>query len=201
MTLDGAYSMNSADEAKAFYDRWASDYEAEMAGHGYATPMRSAKALAEHASMPWAPVIEFGCGTGLAGAALRDAGFECIDGFDISPDMLAHAQEKQIYRSLDLLDLSQPIELPTDVYQNAAAIGVLNANHMPTTVIDSILGLLPAGGCFVFSLNDHAIAEGTMETRVLELTEYSVADIVFKEHGDVLPGIELGGAVYVLKKR
>jgi hypothetical protein len=40
-----------------------------------------------------------------------------------------------------------------------------------------------------------------METRILELTEYGVADLVFKEHGDVLPGIELGGSVYVLKKR
>ncbi len=201
MTLDGAYSLNTADEAKAFYDRWAECYEAEMAEHNYATPLRCAQALAEHAVMPSAPLMEIGCGTGLGGAALREAGFETIDGFDISPDMLERARAKNIYRALDLLDLSQPLELPSDTYQNAAGIGVLNPNHMPTTVIDEVLNLLPSGGCFVFSLNDHSLADGRMETRILELTEYNVADLVFKEHGDVLPGIELGGCVYVLKKR
>ena len=201
MTLDGAYSLDSPDEAKAFYDRWAEGYDAELAENGYITPLRCARALAEFASNPWAPVLEVGCGTGLGGAALTEAGFECIDGFDISPDMLARAQSKEIYRHLDLLDLSQPIELDTETYQNAAAIGVLNANQMPTTVVDEILGLLPSGGCFVLSLNDHALANGQFETRLLELTEFNVADLVFKEHGEHLPGIDLTSSVYVLKKR
>lgn len=202
MSLASAYSLQSPEEAKAFYDRWAGEYEAELAGNGYVTPLRCARALADAASMPWAPLAEFGCGTGLGGAVLREHGFECIDGFDISPEMLARARDKDIYRSLDILDLSQPLDgIATDIYQNAAAIGVLNPNHMPTTVIDAILGLLPAGGCFVFSLNDHALADGTMETRLLELTEYGVADLVFKEHGDHLPGIDLTSSVYVLKKR
>ena len=72
---------------------------------------------------------------------------------------------------------------------------------MPSTVFDEILNLLPSGGCFVFSLNDHALAGGTMETRLLELTEHGVADLVFKEHGEHLPGIDLTSSVYVLKKR
>ena len=201
MTLKGAYSMSTAGEAKAFYDGWAKGYEAEMAENSYATPLRCAQALAEHALDASAPLVEFGCGTGLGGAALTEAGFSRIDGFDISSDMLEQARAKGIYRALDLIDLSQPVDLPLDSYANAAAIGVLNPNHMPTTVIDGILNLLPPQGCFVFSLNDHSIAEGMMETRLLELTEYNVADIVFKEHGDVLPGIDLGGCVYVLKKR
>ena len=201
MTLAGAYSMDSAEEAKAFYDRWAAGYEAEMAENTYATPLRCAKALAEFAETQDGPLAEFGCGTGLGGAALAEAGFSQIEGFDISPDMLEQARAKDIYRNLGLLDLSLALDLPTDTYRNAAAIGVLNPNHMPTTVIDEMLNLLPSGGCLVFSLNDHTLAEGTMETRILELTEYNVADLVFKEHGDVLPGIELGGCVYVLKKR
>ena len=202
MSLGSAYSLNSAEEAKAFYDRWAAEYEAELAGNGYVTPLRCVQALAGAASMPWAPLAEFGCGTGLGGAALTEAGFECIDGFDISPGMLERAREKGIYRNLELLDLSQPLDdVARDTYQNAAAIGVLNPKHMPTTVLDEILNLLPEGGCFVFSLNDHALADGTMETRLLELTEYGVADLVFKEHGDHLPGTGLTGCVYVLKKR
>ena len=202
MSLGSAYSLNSAEEAKAFYDRWAADYETELAENGYVTPLRCAQALADAASMPWAPLAEFGCGTGLGGAMLREHGFECIDGFDISPRMLEQARSKEIYRSLDIVDLSQPLDnIARDAYQNAAAIGVLNPKHMPATVIDEILNLLPEGGCFVFSLNDHALAEGTMETRLLELTEHGIADLVFKEFGDHLPGTGLTGCVYVLKKR
>ena len=133
---------------------------------------------------------------------MRAAGFECIDGLDISPEMLAKAEAKDIYRSLAVADLSEPLDyVEPGTYQNAAAIGVLNPNFMPAQLIDQVLDLLPAGGCFVLSLNDHALIEGSMETRVLELTEYGIADLAFKEQGDHLPGIDLQSTVYVLQKR
>ena len=92
-------------------------------------------------------------------------------------------------------------QLVEGIYQNAAAIGVLNPRFIPAVVIDRTLEKLPSGGCFVFSLNDHALAEGSMQTRVLELTEHMVADVVFKEYGDLIPGTGLSGTVYVLQKR
>ncbi|MEM9063160.1 MAG: methyltransferase domain-containing protein [Pseudomonadota bacterium] len=200
--LDDAYSITSAEEAKSFYDGWAEGYEDELAESGYLTPQRCAEALSEHASMPWAPLAEFGCGTGLGGLALKAAGFECIDGYDISEEMLSLARAKDIYQTLDTVDLSQPLDgFEAGTYQNAAAIGVLNPAHMPTTVIDEILALLPEGGCLVFSLNDKSIADGSMESRILALTEYNVADLMFKDHGDHLPGIDLQSTVYVLRKR
>lgn len=205
MTQDGlgaVYGLTSPEEAEAFYNGWAADYEQELSRNGYVTPQRCAEALAAHAASPWAPVAEFGCGTGLGGLALAAAGFECLDGFDISAEMLALAEAKDIYRNLAPLDLSTPLDtLPEDTYQNAAAIGVLNPSFMPSTVLDEILRLLPEGGCFVFSLNDHALKDGAFETRVLELTEYNVADLVLKEQGEHLPGIGLESVVYVLRKR
>ena len=159
--LDSVYQLASAEAAASFYDRWAANYEDELAQNGYITPVRCATALAEHASLPWAPLIELGCGTGLGGLALREAGFDCIDGLDISPAMLEKAAAKDCYRTLGEIDLSAPLDaIPEDTYQNAAAIGVFNPNFMPATVIDRTLEKLPAGGCFVFSLNDHALAEG-----------------------------------------
>ena len=200
--LDTVYDLGSPQAAAEFYDRWAAEYEAELAQNGYVTPMRCAAALASVAAMPWAPLLELGCGTGLGGAALRDAGFECIDGVDISPEMLANAGDKEIYRSLAIADLSEPLDFLQDgAYQNVAAIGVLNPNFMPADLIDRVVAALPAGGCFVLSLSDHALSEGSMQTRVLELTEYGVADLVFMEKGDHLPGIDLQSTVYVLQKR
>lgn len=200
--LGQVYSIDSPAAAEAYYDNWASDYDAELESGGYITPQRCANALAEFANLPWAPLLDIGCGTGLSGTALRNAGFECLDGLDLSDEMLAQAGEKEIYRSLGTADLSQPLDdVPGDIYQNAAAIGVLNPMHIPVTAIDQILGKLPSGGCFVMSLNDHALADGTMETRVLELTEHAAADLMFKEHGPHIPEIGLESTVYVLKKR
>lgn len=200
--LDTVYDLTSPEAAAEFYDRWAADYEDELTAGGYVTPLRCAAALAGHASLPWAPLLELGCGTGLSGLALRDAGFDCIDGYDISPEMLAKAAEKKIYRWLGEIDLSQPLDtIPPDTYQNAAAIGVLNPNFMPATLIDQALQQLPAGGCFVLSLNDHALAEGSMQTRILELTEHATADLLFKEYGDHIPGTGLKSTVFVLQKR
>ena len=200
--LGTVYTLGSAQAARAFYDDWAEGYEEELAENGYVTPLRCATALAEHATDPSAPILEIGCGTGLGGLALRAAGFETIDGFDLSPEMLKRAGEKDIYRDLGLVDLSEPLEqLHPGTYANAAAIGVFNPSFMAPTVIDEVLAKLPQGGCFVFSLNDHATADGSFETRILELTEYNVADLVFKEYGEHLPEQHLRSTVYVLKKR
>ncbi|MFK7943840.1 MAG: class I SAM-dependent methyltransferase [Paracoccaceae bacterium] len=200
--LSTVYDLKTADTSRAFYDGWAAGYDAELAENGYVTPQRCAEALIVHAAAPWAPLAEFGCGTGLSGLALTEAGFECLDGFDISQEMLAQAKEKQVYRALAPLDMSQPLDsISKDTYQNATAIGVLNPSFMPATVLDEILERLPSGGCFVFSLNDHALAERSFETRVLELTEYGAVDLLVKDHGAHLPGIGLESTIYLLKKR
>ena len=200
--LSSVYGLTTPDEVQDFYDNWAAEYDAELDKNGYVTPKRCARVLAEHASAPWAPVADFGCGTGLGGLALRAHGFDCIDGFDFSEEMLARAETKGIYRSLAQIDLSVPItELNVNHYQNAAAIGVINPSVMPVTVLDDILALLPAGGCFVYSVNDYAAASGALETRLLELVEYAIADLMVKEHGEHLPGVDLASTVYLLKKR
>ncbi len=200
--LGTVYDLQSPQAAAEFYDRWAADYETELTSGGYVTPLRCAAALAAHAGLPWAPLLELGCGTGLSGLALREAGFECLDGADISPGMLKIAGQKDAYRTLFEIDLSQPLDsVADDTYQNAAAIGVLNPNFMPATLIDNVLAKLPVGGCFVLSLNDHALAEGSMQTRILELTEHAIADLLFKEYGEHIPGTGLQSSVYVLQKR
>lgn len=200
--LGTVYSLGSAEDAQSFYDGWADGYEDELTAAGYITPRRCAEALAGCVDDRTRPLLEIGCGTGLGGLALRAAGFETLDGFDISEAMLEKARAKDIYASLGTIDLSAPLDaLPEDRYANAAAIGVLNPSFMPPTVIDEVLARLPPGGCFVFSINDNSARDGSFETRVLELTEHNVADLVFKDYGDHIPEEDLKGTVYVLKKR
>jgi len=199
--LSKAYTVKTPEESRELYQGWAEGYEAEVAENGYISPQRCAEALARFAVSPWAPVMDMGCGTGISGLALKAAGFECIDGYDFSEAMLDKAAPKEIYRSLEIADMSKPLEIGEGIYQNAAAVGCITPEYMPATVLDKILSKLPPGGCLVFSVNDHSAADGSIVGRINTLIDCGVAELAFREHGEHLPGIGLKSTVYVLRKR
>jgi len=199
--LDTVYTLTSPDQASGFYDRWANAYDADVTQNGYATPHRCAEALAAHATRPEAPLMDLACGTGLSGVALAEKGFTCIDGFDISEGMLEKARETGVYRDLHIVDLSKPLGIEPGVYHNAAAVGCVSPEYMPATILDDVLDKLPSGGCFVFSVNDHAAKDGTIAGRIMELVDTGYAELLFSEYGDHLPSQGLRATVYVLRRR
>lgn len=198
--LDRAYDADAPDPQE-FYADWAATYETEMGENGYATPPRCAAALAEFADDQSAHVIDIGCGTGLSGAALRGAGFPVVDGWDPSAEMLERARPKGIYRNLVQTDPAAPFEATEGTYANAMAAGVLSPGLAPPESLDQVLAFLPVGGCFAFSLNDHAIADGAHVGRINELLEACVCDLLFREYGEHMPGNDMKSWVYVLRKR
>ncbi|HUF57853.1 MAG TPA: methyltransferase domain-containing protein [Thermohalobaculum sp.] len=200
-SLQNAYGLRSSDDVAEFYGGWARDYEDELAENGYATPLRCATALADRVEDPGRPIIDLGCGTGLSGLALRDAGFTTIDGCDLSEEMLARAREKDVYRELVAADLAAALPMPAGAYAHAAAVGCLSPEYMPVTVLDDILGALAPRGCLVFSLNDHAAADGTMRGRICELCDAGAAELLHRSYGEHLPGIGLASTVFVLRRR
>lgn len=199
--LDRVYGVGDAQKTKAFYDEWAASYETELSANGYVTPGRCAEALASIDPDRAGPVIDLGCGTGLSGLALRAAGFEVIDGVDFSPEMLAAAQRHGCYRDLRQADLSAPFEAKEPVYAHAVAAGVLNPGHAPAETIIHTLNLLTPGGAFVFSLNDHALADSSFEARINDVVDGGSAELVFKEYGPHIPATGLNAMVYGVRKR
>ena len=196
--LDRAYQARDAASTRALYDDWAASYEAEVAENGYATPARCAEALKAHSADRAAPILDFGCGTGLSGLALKLAGFEVIDGVDLSAEMLASARDKGVYRNLQQIEADA--DLPRTDYSAIAAIGVIGAGAAPISVLHLLMRALPAGGKLVLSFNDHALEDPANEAGIAEWTDCGAARILFKEHGAHLPGINLGSKVYVLEK-
>ncbi|MEX0310113.1 MAG: class I SAM-dependent methyltransferase [Tateyamaria sp.] len=196
--LDKAYQARDAASTRALYDDWAASYEAEVAENGYATPGRCAEALKAETDDLTAPILDFGCGTGLSGLALKLAGFANIDGVDLSQEMLEGAREKGVYRHLDLIEAGDA--LPRSGYTAMAAIGVIGAGAAPISVLHTLMRALPAGGKLVFSFNDHALEDPANEAGVAEWTDCGAARLRFKEHGPHLPGIDLKSNVYVLEK-
>ncbi len=199
--LQRAYGLDGGEGTRALYSDWAAAYEAEVRANGYATPSRCAAALSAHAADRTAPLLDIGCGTGLSGEAFVGAGFTTVDGTDFTEAMLAHARTKPgVYRRLIPSDLACPVPAAPGDYANMAAVGVIGPSHAPATMIETAVGLLPSGGCFVFSLNDHALEDGSYRQSVDGLVANGVAQVVFDAYGDHLPGIDLKAAVIVLRR-
>lgn len=198
--LDKAYQARDAASTRDLYDTWASSYEAEVAENGYATPARCAEALKSLTDDFSAPILDFGCGTGLSGLALKLAGFEMIDGLDLSAEMLEGAAQKGVYRSLAQIDVDADLPMAKGTYSAITAIGVIGAGAAPISVFHKLMRQLGSGGKLVFSFNDHALQDPSNEGGVSEWTDCGAAHLLFKESGPHLPGIDLKSNVYVIEK-
>lgn len=195
--LSRVYRAQSPDQVRSLYDDWAASYESEISQNGYATPGRCAEALAGLGTDLTRPVLDFGCGTGLSGLALKLAGFSVIDGRDLSQGMIAKAGDKGVYRNLATIGPDDAI--PTG-YNAIAAIGVVSPGAAPLPVLDRLIGALEPGGRIVFSFNDHALEHADYRSKVDDLTAAGGVRELFREHGPHLPGINLQSTVYVLEK-
>ncbi len=198
--LKDAYRVENQKQTKEFYESWAKTYDQEIAENGYATPGRCAAALSQFLPDPAAPILDFGCGTGLSGLALRQSGFTCIDGCDLSPAMLKAAEKRGLYRALHEISADDDLPFASGSYRAISAMGVLASSHAPAMMIDTLLDLLPADGLLVFSLNDHTLEDASYESRIAENVDTGTARLLFKEYGDHLPGIGLNSFVYILQR-
>ena len=73
--LKQAYKLKTSSDTLNLYENWADSYEQTLATYGYVTPKRCAEALSRHLTDITAPILDIGCGTGLSGLALKNAGF------------------------------------------------------------------------------------------------------------------------------
>jgi len=188
-------------EAEALYDAWAASYDEEIAENGYATPRRCAEALAGLAPDLSTPVLDFGCGTGLSGLALRSAGFSVIDGIDLSAEMLNIAKARDgVYRNLQQVTVEDGLPFAAGTQTHCIAAGVISPDHAPPETAEAILAHLPAGGTLVFSLNDHALSFPEFADMPAQIAASGIAALSFEERGPHLPGMNLEAVVFGLTK-
>ena len=135
--LHKVYSVRDLDATKKLYDDWADSYEQEVTEYGYVTPQRCAEALRKFTTDVKFPILDFGCGTGMSGLALKLSGFSVIDGIDVSADMLSVAHRKNIYRKLLQIDANSSLPIDCGSYSAILAAGVLGAGAAPIAVLST----------------------------------------------------------------
>lgn len=128
------------------YAAWAPTYDHEVFEVlGFTGSDRIADLLAAYLPDRTEPVIDLGCGTGVVGARLALHGFNCIDGVDLSPEMLAVAAGKGHYRHLAVADLTQPGAVDLGGYAASVSAGTFTSGHVGPDAVAPLLAAHRAG--------------------------------------------------------
>jgi SAM-dependent methyltransferase len=187
--LDRLYGAHDLDELRTEYDRIASEYDhALMDDMGYRSPA-AVTAAAKRFFTPDARILDAGAGTGLLGVALEDAGFMRLDGFDLSPAMLAEAARKGVYGDLREGRLGDPLDYENGSFDGVAASGVLTTGHAPASSLDELVRITRGGGHVIFTLRSDQVLPGFAE-KMKELEDERRWELV--EMGDEFQAMPTG---------
>lgn len=143
---------------RTLFDAFADRFDAELVEHlRYDTPRALAAAL--RAALPRQDVrlriVDLGCGTGLAGAALAGNALDLV-GVDLSPRMLERARARGLYAHLACDDLVAFLAArAADTFDAAVAADVFNYVGRLDDALAQCSRVLVRGGLLAFSLETH----------------------------------------------
>lgn len=154
---------------KGLFDDYAGKFDASLVDRlGYIVPARLGNLVVKvlGADCHFGVVADLGCGTGLFGAVIM-ARADRLEGWDLSPNMLAKAAEKSVYHHLGLADLSLPPDrsglfghLDAHRADLVSAADVLMYLGNLEAAFANVARLLRPSGHFAFSVEKAKSAEG-----------------------------------------
>lgn len=172
LALLGAEQVPDAPPSRyveALFDDYADRFDTALVERlDYSVPGKLAALVASSPrAEPFACAVDLGCGTGLFGAEIRQHATR-LEGFDLSANMLARAEEKNLYDLLARADLSLDPE-PSGLL--AGGLASHRADLVSAADVLMYLGdlanafalaanLSQPGALFGFSVEDAALAEG-----------------------------------------
>lgn len=181
--LDDAYGLKTPEELLRYYRTLAPSYDADFAA---AMDFRVPQLIAEaYAAEAIGPVLDVGAGTGLLAAELHKRGVTPVDGVDISPEMIAVARGKGVYRDLHLGDVTTRMDFPDSSYLGCVSSGTFTFGHAGPEAIEEMLRVTESGGFFALSVHSGVYAAAGFAARFSALEEegsimcFRAADIAF----------------------
>jgi SAM-dependent methyltransferase len=162
-TIWGA-SYGSVAAVRDAFDRIAPEYHQAIMASG--APAGAAGALMPHLD-PNAQGIDFGCGSGALGLALRDTGLrQPLDGIDLSPVMLDLARATGCYRNLQQVNLLLPRDCPAPArhYDFAITMGLVG-DYVPYYIaLPHIVSWVRPGGFIGYAVERRSTPSHALET-------------------------------------
>lgn len=199
-----SYDCKTPSEHIALYDKWASTYNDDVMGPStlYVGPKNTADAVLAHNGKIDGAILDAGCGTGLSGVALAQAGAKIIDGIDVSPGMLKLAKDTKVYRDLWPVDMTKPIEQPDNFYDVVTCVGTFTTGHVgPTPALEELVRVMKKGGLLVATILDNLWKPEGFETEVQRLREIGAVDVLSTDVEDYRRGDQARAVYLVLRKK
>jgi predicted TPR repeat methyltransferase len=163
-----AVDAMSAGYVRTLFDQYATRFDTALENLAYRGPSLLLAALAKACEASGRPMwfgraLDLGCGTGLAGAAIRPF-CDWLAGIDASPGMIVQARHKQIYDELEVGEVAAFLAA-----QPASGAGydlVLAADVFPyfgdlTPILAAVVPVLSARALVGFTVETHA-SEGVV---------------------------------------
>ena len=113
---------------------------------GYAAPRRIAETFLAEGGAEAGPVLDIGAGTGLLAEHLPGL---TVDGIDLSPEMLAQAGAKGLYRNRIEANLLKPLDIPDASYGGFTSSGTFTHGHVGPDCLPELLRIARPGALFV----------------------------------------------------
>lgn len=152
-----------AGDKQAQYDQWAENYESDLVNDlGYVAHLRSSEIFSDVVADKNARVLDMGCGTGLAGAALKNFGYTRVDGADFSAEMLKIATRRGVYRAVHRHDVTRPAARGGR-YEALISVGLFSYGIPHITDLHNAVNYVGRGCPCVITVNGSAWTEHHLE--------------------------------------
>ena len=183
------------------FDNWASTYDNDLVDDlGYVADAEACRQFVSLITDRQARILDAGCGTGLVGRRLKQAGYTNIHGNDYSVKMLDQARATGAYQSLEQHDLTLPVKAD-QLYDAAIAVGVFAFSVPSTEHIVNITRSLKVGGIAIVTVNGKAWKEVDWESKLVGFNKnFPDAQLVDVQTIDYLTTDSIDGRLLTLER-
>ena len=164
------YKLKTTDEVMKYYDDWGVEnkYDKDMEDWNYTGPKETSKIFEKYATNKNIQIYDAGCGTGLVGVELKKYGFLNFYGADLSQKLL-DLVPKGLYKSLDKVDLNQPIDIANDTYDAVMCVGTFTFGHVKPHALNEFIRITKNNGLICFTINEGIHEEYGFDKKIEQL--------------------------------
>ncbi len=153
--VTAAYKLEDETSMQSFYANWASDYDRQMVDNlNYIAPDILAQYVIQNTVNTKAKVLDIGCGTGLAVLPMHKAGYRDLHGMDLSEEMLAVANSRNLYAQTYCMNACDPFPFNDESFDAVICAGTFTHGHVGPEPLAEIARILKPSGILACAVHE-----------------------------------------------